>query len=386
MGKQMPSDRGGADARAQHRRPVLALDGQLVQVLPTPGELARAPGLSLTARDRTLLVAVYEQGFLTLPLIERAFFPSSPGGRRSPCSTAYDRVRRLWLWGYLDRVERPVVRRLGGSRPALYALGARGVPIVESRSADTPDGDPDAGMDEETVPVQRRRLDRLSAAGVDHDLLAAALWANLMAELPRTRVRHWRWTPERVLRARRERVRDRRSDRWLPFLPDAAVELEYPDGTLQVCLVEIDRGTQPLRKIRLKVRAFEEFLDQGLFGKRWRRDEFEVLVLTHSRRRLANLWRVARQEVAQDRWALYQFATFDILEPRRWDAGQSVLTLENTRVDLLYTMAYDDAEDAPDAPNGPGASDAPSAEDGGAEASGRTGAAGDEHRLLEVQP
>ncbi len=46
---------------------------------------------------------------------------------------AYERVRDLWLWGYLERVELPVARVLGGRRPFLYALGLQAVPIVEHR-------------------------------------------------------------------------------------------------------------------------------------------------------------------------------------------------------------------------------------------------------------
>jgi hypothetical protein len=82
----------------------------------------------LTERDRQLLVAVHQHGFLTTDLVELAFFPPSNGSRSSASSKAYERVRDLWLWGYLERVELPVARVLGGRRPFLYSLGLQGVP------------------------------------------------------------------------------------------------------------------------------------------------------------------------------------------------------------------------------------------------------------------
>src|SRR5437588_11867867 len=68
----------------------------------------------------------------------------------------------LWLWGYLERVELPVARVLGGRRPFLYALGRQGVAYVEQR------------LGTATLPVQPRRLDRLDHVFVEHDLKAAA--------------------------------------------------------------------------------------------------------------------------------------------------------------------------------------------------------------------
>jgi hypothetical protein len=76
----------------------------------------------------------------------------------------------------LERVELPLARVLGGRRPFLYALGHQGVPFVEARIGTA------------TLPVQSRRLDRLDPVFVDHVLKAAALWANLKAQLRDRRV------------------------------------------------------------------------------------------------------------------------------------------------------------------------------------------------------
>jgi hypothetical protein len=78
---------------------------------------------------------VYLHGFLTTDLIELAFFPPRRGSRSWASSKAYERLRELWLWGYLERIELPVARVLGGRRPFLYALGHQAVPIVEREAS-----------------------------------------------------------------------------------------------------------------------------------------------------------------------------------------------------------------------------------------------------------
>jgi hypothetical protein len=113
------------------------------------------------------------------------------------------------------------------------------------------------------------------------------------------------------------RVRSRQGDYWLPFLPDAYLEVVYPNGEVQVCLVEIDMGTLTLRRFGRKVQAFEAALDDGVFRRHFPdRNEFEVLVLTSSRRRLQSLRQVAARVVHGSRHDLWCFATFDVLEPK----------------------------------------------------------------------
>jgi hypothetical protein len=123
----------------------------------------------LTERDRRILVAVHRHGFMTTDLVELAAFPPQNGARSPASSKAYERLRELWLWGYLDCVELPVARVISGRRPILCALGQQSVALVEQR------------MGTATLPVQPRRLDRLDHVLVDHDLKAAALSANIRA-------------------------------------------------------------------------------------------------------------------------------------------------------------------------------------------------------------
>src|SRR5215471_151869 len=188
---------------------VQELRGQYVRRLPTSAEISSRSPIVVTERDRQVLVAVHQQGFLTTDLVELAFFPPLNGSRASASSKAYERLRDLWLWRYLERVELPVARVLGGRRPFLYAISQEAVPLVESRIGSW------------RLPVQPRRLDRLDHVFVDHDLKAAALWANIRRALIHRGGCRWLWLGERELRAKRMRVRSPQNNYWLPFLPDA---------------------------------------------------------------------------------------------------------------------------------------------------------------------
>lgn len=281
------------------------LRGHLVRRRPTPAELRRRVPIVLTDRDQDLLTAVYLHGLLSTELIELAFYPPD-ATRRSHSTQAYDRLRQLWVWSYLERIERPVARVIGGRRPFLYALGSRAVPLVAARLQRSLDA------------VRRRRLDRLDALFLEHDLKTAALWAHLRALLPSRTVATLTWIPERDLRARRVRVRDPRTQGWLPVLADAYFRIDYATGAVQPCLVEIDMGTLTLARFRRKISAFEAYLAQGLFARHYGQEGFEVLVLTHSPQRLEHLWQAARDEVHPDRWEWYFLATFDILQRQRF--------------------------------------------------------------------
>ncbi len=289
---------------------VQELRGHYVRRLPSPEEISIRSPIVLTERDMLILVAVHQHGFLTTDLVELAFFPPSNGSRSSASSKTYERVRELWLWGYLERVELPVARVLGGRRPFLYSLGIQAVPMVEQRIGTA------------VLPVQPRRLDRLDHVFVDHDLKAAALWANLRAQLRKRRGCRWLWIGERELRAKRMRVRAPNADYWLPFLPDGYFEVTYPSGDVQACLVEIDMGTLTLRRFARKMLAFETALEDEVFRQHFKRYDFEVLVLAQSRRRLEALRQVACRVVPNERHSDYYLSTFgDTLIPTAFAAA-----------------------------------------------------------------
>src|SRR5712691_7580978 len=109
------------------------LRGHYVRRLPTSEEISTRSPIVLTERDMLILVAVHQHGFLTTDLVELAFFPPTCESRSSTSSKAYERVRDLWLWGFLERVELPVARVLGGRRTIFYKLELQGLTYLESR-------------------------------------------------------------------------------------------------------------------------------------------------------------------------------------------------------------------------------------------------------------
>jgi hypothetical protein len=290
-------------------------------------------------------------GVLTADLLELAFLRGWTPEREGPSTSCYVRLRRLWLWGYLDRLERPAARAAGGSRPALWALGRRGASTLASRNL---------GRDG-SLPG-RLRLDRLRGRALGHDLVAAACWAHLRVLLRTAPISGWRWVAERELRALGLAVSDPRTGWRLPFLPDGYAEIRYaprpgqdrraatgqrsggnpglaaagaPGGAVQCVVVEVDMGTLPLARFRRKARAFELALRQGVFARAFRQPEFEVLVLARDVTRLERLRDAARREVAQERWPWWSFGTLGVLEPARF-GRYAWLTLEGTRTPLQY--------------------------------------------------
>jgi Replication-relaxation len=331
---------GGPDRPGGSRKPdaptgmrslpegVRVLRGHLVERRPTRRDRATRPGLVLTERDGRILEAVYHHGLLPTGLLLLAFFPPASGAedaaeRRARSSAGAERLRLLWLWDLLARVEQPVAPALGGRRPYLYALGPAAVPVLTERLGVT------------ARAVHRRRLDRLDARALEHDHQAARLWALLTAHRPQTRLTGFRWEAELSLRARKLRVRVRPAGddgaggggdgqgkgRVLPFLPDGYLELDYPDRAVQCCVLEVDRGTQPLRKFARKLLAFEALLQEGLFARHFGREAFEVLVLAPSAARRRHLHAAARGVVSEDRWEWYLFATPEALTPAVFPDG-----------------------------------------------------------------
>src|SRR6266852_6163474 len=81
-------------------------------------------------------------------------------------------------------------------------------------------------------------------------------------------------------------------------------------------------GTLTLRRFGRKVQAFEAALDEGVFRRHFKRDEFEVLVLTQSRRRLEALRQISACVAPGGRRDLYYFASFEALSPPTFESAE----------------------------------------------------------------
>ena len=299
--------------------------GQLTVRRPTATELARRVQFAITDRDQDMLAGVATHGFLTVELLSLAFYPLQ-AGPLAVSARAYWRIRQLWLWGFLERVELPVPRGFKGSKPSLYMLGSQGRPFADRRL-------------EPGVSAIVRRVERLNAASVPHNLVTAALWANLMAALHGTNGTVSRWIPERVLRGKKIVLRDPDNNYRLSVLPDAYFVLSYDAGAdVQPCFLEVDMGTLTRERFRRKLRAFQFYEAWGLFKQHWQQEEMHVLVIVPSTARRDELFAVARETLHTTWWQWFAFLTVDALDPERFDR-EPWLWLDGDCSRLLLTPA-----------------------------------------------
>jgi len=319
-----------------HTKDHVVLRDHLVRLLPTKSDLGDRVPIVLTPRDWEILSAIDLHGYLTLEVIDLVYYPSSPPDAR-PSTRAYHRLHQFWLWGYVERIELPVARVIGGRRPFLYALSLRGLRLLDARSTS------------HDAPPHRRRIDRTSELFVEHSLTVAAVWANVLALIRPRPITLGDWVADRDLRARQLRVKDHADGRWLPFLPDAYFELHYATGRVQCCLLEVDLGTHSLKAMGRKLRAFELFLAEGRFARTWHRDDFEVLVVAPSEKRLQTITNMARQVVDPTRWDAYLFTTRDTLERSRF-AEAEWRCLDGEAFRLLFTDSVNGSHQPKESP------------------------------------
>jgi hypothetical protein len=147
-------------------------------------------------------------------------------------------------------------------------------------------------------------------------------------------VRACRWTPERCWRAANVYVPDPLGHRPLRVLPDGSAELEYPDGTVRLCAVEIDRGTLKQERFARKLRAWEGYVGAHL-ARAHGRDEASFVVLSETRAGLTERWKTARQTVNEAGWRRYLFGRTELLAPGRFGADQAWLSLAGEYCALL---------------------------------------------------
>jgi hypothetical protein len=273
--------------------------------------------MTLTARDRGIVCAVYRQRLLRRDQIAEVFFPASPEAReRVLVSSCNARLQRLFQHGYLTRWIRTAYH---GSTMATYGLDRRGAELVAEI----------LGVDRSEIrwsPKERHSTHyfrehtlavndlwvALEVAGRDREDLAVADWAMDGPEL---------W----------DSVRDPSRGEKLPVRPDAYFAVAF--GSRQAhFFAEVDRSTMTNRRFAQKIRAYRLYWKSGGFAERYGASSFRVLVTAPTARRLENLRQTAAREGARK---MFLFAVHaDIREQgileRIWvpatDGGPTALT------------------------------------------------------------
>jgi Replication-relaxation len=173
---------------------------------------------------------------------------------------ANTRLLALTLAGYLRRV---AVGTVKGGHKYLYVLTRQG-----ALAGQVPYG---------PVPLQSHAV----IAGqpfLEHQFRLNALYVCLRyLPIPHPDVTLRRWiTFTRAL------------DPQVPLIPDAYAELQIAERTMAM-FVEIDQGTEPLRVWRRKVEHYLALAVTGVFRRLFHHEQFRVLVIVPTPKRLASL-------------------------------------------------------------------------------------------------
>jgi hypothetical protein len=202
----------------------------------------------LTDRDQQLIKLVEASGVLTRDQIWRSL-------KFGSLTRVNAILLRLVRFGYLHRRFQPT---LTGSRRAVYLVGPLGWELLLGPSEVRP----------------RSSWEQRSDLFIEHQL--AINDVRLSFEQARD-LQLLRFLPESNLR-----------NRALPIVPDAYLEWTHGKTTVAAFL-EADLGTESRRRWTEKLRGYFSLTLGDRFTREFRRPTFDVLVVTTSEKRLANI-------------------------------------------------------------------------------------------------
>jgi len=239
--------------------------------------------MRLTERDRSVLLSVYRCRVLTSHQIEVLHFRSKNAELRSLRSACQRRLQKLFHHQFLDRILQPVV--LGEGRMAYaYALGSRGADVVA--------GILDVDRDE---VGWKPKDNRLGPVFLDHTIAISDV--RVVTQLL-VQQRIWlamSWIDELALKS--EAYQDKvpsylESGRVVRVFPDAYFTITLPNMDQPAhFFLEVDQGTMTTGRWADKMRGYMEFRRSGASLRYFKTENFRVLAVAPSKKRLNNLKR-----------------------------------------------------------------------------------------------
>lgn len=264
------------------------------QRLPFDERVDDPPGIRLQTRDVEVVKAVYEYRFLLRDQIVQLLFPS--------VRTANRRLKLLFQHGYLQRLFLSDGTPLGEQRAqAIYALDEKGANLLAA----------EYGIDRGEIDWYSHR-NQVGEHFIQHHLRINdfRIAITLAAEERGDQVLGW--IPERKLREDPERVRDPKTDKKHPVIPDAYFVYELGETGLRAhFFLEIDMATMSNPRFAEKVERYLLYRQGRYFEERYEGRSFRVLVVTTSQRRLRNLKQTTEQAGGK---STFWFATFEGLD------------------------------------------------------------------------
>ncbi len=258
--------------------------------------------MALTLRDKAIILSVYQNRLMRRDQIQRLFFPDAS---LPACNM---RLRKLYEHRFLDRLLKPVVV---GSAQAVYALDKHGADVVATT----------AMIDRHRVNWKRDH-NRVEFLFMDHTLAVTEFKVNLDLAL-RERDDVDLAFYQRENKSLQTRVPDPGGKKkYLVVAPDAFFGLRTVDGNSYFFL-EVDMGTEALRRFAEKVAAYKQYWKFGKYTKAHSFNHFRVLTVAESERRLVNLIDSTAKAGGKN---MFLFATFaevekSILGPVRSSSG-----------------------------------------------------------------
>jgi hypothetical protein len=247
--------------------------------------LEAPPNMELTGRDMALLAHVARHRFLTSAHLA-ALDGGSPQGVLRCLRVLYDH-------GYLDRPKAQLAAMYDlGPQPFVYGIGQKGMRALrQNPRVDWTEKNKRAGaiFIAHTLEIAHFMVSLELACrareGIallrDEDILAAAPEATRTAREP------LRWQIENFERGKREV--------W-SVVPDGLFGLKYADGATAYFLLELDRGTIPIRRTGGNHRSIKRKLQTYYYGWRAGRHmeqfgakQVRVLMVTPSPERVRNM-------------------------------------------------------------------------------------------------
>ena len=254
---------------------------------PEPGQIM------IQERDVRILRLLADYRLLTTSQLHGMCF----GAR----SKALRRLRQMYDAGLIDRIHRPVIR---GSSEIVYILTKKGHGLLQQSGRHS-----DADRFSEFKSVSKET----SLFFLDHELALVVFRLAMEKECRDTQTEILFWKSDQDLRVSRDgkrrilRVQAYDGD-TLPLLPDAFFGIQNTKGK-SYYFIEMDMGTESLKRVERKFRAYTAYLISGEFQRMWGFKAFRVLILTSSEKRRDNLIQLAGN---QRRHAiLFWFATFN---------------------------------------------------------------------------
>ena len=223
--------------------------------------------MRLMPRDVSVILSVYENRFMRRDQIQRLHFPASSVQATSA------RLKKLSDHKFLDKMQRPVA---GGASQAIYALNKRGADVV--------------AMNHDVSRQQvhwKRDNNRVEWFFMEHTLAVSEFKVCLDLALREGSENLYFY--QRGDRSLVRRVSDPvGKKKYLVVAPDAFFGVQAEKGKY-IFFVEVDLGTESLKRFQEKVIAYKQYWKSKKFKEEYGFNHFRVLTVAESETRLANL-------------------------------------------------------------------------------------------------